>query len=80
MKRNCLVFRSLPACVVTLAVTLSLLAGCAAVRPYEREYLADRIMNGERDAREERLNQKWLEAREGSTGGASGTGGGCACN
>ena len=66
--------------VALLGVAASLLAGCAAVRPYEREYLADRIMNEEANAREERLNQKWLEAREGSTGGASGAGGGCACN
>jgi len=63
-----------------LGVALAAFSGCAAVRPYEREYLADRIMDSEQDAREERLNQKWLEAREGSTGGASGAGGGCACN
>ena len=69
-----------PGAILGLFFTLSLLAGCAAVRPYEREYLADRIMDAEQDAREERLNQKWLEAREGSTGGATGAGGGCACN
>jgi hypothetical protein len=55
-------------------------SGCSSVRPYEREYLADRIMDYEREAREERVDQKWLEAREGSTGGAIGAGGGCACN
>jgi len=55
-------------------------AGCAAVRPYEREYLSDRIMSYEADSRSERVEQKWLEAREGSTGGAAGAGGGCACN
>jgi len=66
--------------VALFGVAASLLVSCAAVRPYEREYLADRIMDAEGAAREERLNQKWLEAREGSTGGASGAGGGCACN
>lgn len=69
--------------VLGLAVVAGLaaaLAGCAAVRPYEREYLTDRIMDNEQDARSERVEQKWLEAREGSTGGASGAGGGCACN
>jgi hypothetical protein len=66
--------------VALFGVAASLLVSCTAVRPYEREYLADRIMDAEGDAREERLNQKWLEAREGSTGGASGAGGGCACN
>ena len=60
---------------------LGLLAsGCSTVRPYEREYLADRIMDYRLEAREERVDQKWLEAREGSTGGAIGAGGGCACN
>ena len=62
------------------ASALALLAGCAAVRPYEREYLSDRIMNSAEETREEFLDQKWLEAREGSTGIAAGAGGGCACN
>jgi hypothetical protein len=60
-----------------LAVFLTLAAGCASVRPYEKEFLADPIMtaNQENEIRE----LKWLEAREGSTGGAGGAGGGCAC-
>jgi hypothetical protein len=57
-----------------------MVSGCSTVRPYEREYLADQIMDYRREAREERVDQKWLEAREGSTGGAIGAGGGCACN
>jgi hypothetical protein len=56
------------------------LSGCSAVRPYEREYLADRIMDYEADSRMQRKDRKWLEAREGSTGGSEGAGGGCACN
>lgn len=55
-------------------------AGCATVRPYQREYLADQIMAFEQDAREAKRNLHWIEAREGSTGGAGGAGGGCACN
>ena len=62
------------------ALTAGALSGCAAVRPYEREYLSDRIMDGEKDDEEGFVDQKWLEAREGSTGGAVGAGGGCACN
>jgi hypothetical protein len=54
--------------------------GCAHVRPYEREYLQDPIMSLEEDAREEKENLHWIEAREGSTGGAGAAGGGCACN
>ena len=58
-------------CLLTLAV------GCASVKPYQKEHLADPIMKAsdEEDLRE----LKWLEAREGSTGGAGGAGGGCAC-
>jgi len=63
--------------VGTLAVLGS---GCANVKPHQREYLTDRIMSDDKDARENKLEQKWLEAREGSTGGAGGAGGGCACN
>jgi hypothetical protein len=63
-----------------LVLLLGALSGCARVRAYEREYLADRIMDYERDSREERVARKWLEAREGSTGGGEGAGGGCACN
>jgi hypothetical protein len=63
-----------------LAAFIGALGGCATVRPYEREYLTDRIMDGTREEKEDLIDQKWLEAREGSTGGAVGAGGGCACN
>jgi len=56
---------------------LGLEVGCATVRPYEKEHLADPIMlSVEGEAMRE---LKWLDAREGSTGGAGGAGGGCAC-
>jgi hypothetical protein len=56
--------------------------GCTmrAVRAYEREHLASRIMTFEADAREAARRTKALDAREGSTGGNGGAGGGCACN
>jgi hypothetical protein len=54
-----------------------LLMGCATVKPYEKENLADPIMTI--SAAESLRELKWLEAREGSTGGAGGAGGGCAC-
>ncbi len=60
-----------------LALLLLLAAGCASVRPYEKEHLADPIMT--MDQEDEIRELKWLEAREGSTGGAGGAGGGCAC-
>jgi len=56
---------------------LALAAGCSTVRPYEKEQLADPIMVSSKDEAMREL--KWLDAREGSTGGAGGAGGGCAC-
>jgi len=70
---------------ILLAILLSAsgvtgLPGCAHVRAYQREYLQDPIMSLEDHAREEKENLHWIEAREGSTGGAGAAGGGCACN
>ena len=73
--RNALLFA-----VIGFGLLGLLVSGCSTVRPYEREYLADRIMDYQLEAREDRVDQKWMEAREGSTGGAIGAGGGCACN
>ena len=63
-----------------LGLTALALAGCATVAPYQREYLADRIMDPAASARERALERHWLDTREGATGGALGAGGGCACN
>ena len=66
--------------VIGFGLLAVLVSGCSTVRPYEREFLSDRIMDYQLEAREDRVDQKWMEAREGSTGGAIGAGGGCACN
>lgn len=63
-----------------LLAILGLASGCATVRPYQRERLTDRIMSFQTDAREGARRMKTFEAREGSTGGQGGAGGGCACN
>lgn len=63
-----------------LIVLLVAASGCATVAPYEREYLSDRIMDMDAEQAEASVDQKWFEARESSTGGAGGAGGGCACN
>lgn len=55
-------------------------AGCAAVKPYEREYLALHIMDFNKELEEEAIERHWLETLEGSSGGLGGSGGGCACN
>ena len=58
---------------------LSLAVGCSSVKPYQKEHLADPIMLADQDAEARMRELKWLDAREGSTGGAGGAGGGCAC-
>jgi hypothetical protein len=64
-----------------LALALSLM-GCAAhnVPAYQREHLVDRIVSFRTEAKKDARMTKSLEAREGSTGGNGGAGGGCACN
>ncbi len=63
-----------------LLLTTILLSGCATVKPYERENLADRIMDFDADKEEMAIEMHFLMTREGSMGGAGGAGGGCACN
>lgn len=63
-----------------LVMTVSLLSGCATVKPYEREYLADPIMQFDVNKEEAQLEMHFLLTREGSMGGYGGAGGGCACN
>ena len=53
--------------------------GCATVRAYEREKLADPIMERDNQFAKQTLEQKFFSTREGSIGGASGIGGGCGC-
>ena len=57
------------------------LQGCATVpvRAWQRERLVDPIMAFRAEAREDARKLKTFEAREGSTGGIGGAGGGCAC-
>jgi len=59
-----------------------LLAGCGryAVRPDEKEFLADRIMRNDFDQQETAHDQHALANREGSEGGYGAAGGGCGCN
>jgi len=63
-----------------LAIVLAACAGCATVAPYQREFLADRIMDPAAMTRERALERHWVDTREGATGGVLGAGGGCACN
>lgn len=65
-----------------MAVGIVMLAGCGryAVRPDEKEYLADRVMQPDYDAMETAADQHVLSNREGSAGGYGAAGGGCGCN
>ena len=71
--------------VARLTFSFALLAlaatGCATVpvKPWQRERLVDPIVAFRTDAREDARKLKTFEAREGSTGGIGGAGGGCAC-
>lgn len=74
-------FRFKPIMFLTL---LCLLTGCASlepwVQPYEREYLADSIMNEPRDPISDKHRQHVFDTREAGRGAVSSEGGGCGCN
>ena len=68
---------------MTIIVALSALssgAGCAVVRPHERQDLARRSMTQDRGKGEVRADQHRAGAREGAEGGTGEPGGGCGCN
>ena len=73
--------RSLP-----LRRACSLLVGCSCafpepwVKPYERERLADPIMQLQRQSLVAKHNEHVREVREGSRGANGVQGGGCGCN
>lgn len=50
------------------------------VRPYERERLADPVMNAQRDLLAARHASHVREVREGARGAVAVQGGGCGCN
>lgn len=65
------------------ALCAALLSGCAVepwVKPYEREQLADPIMQFQRDALPEKHREHVRVVREGARGATGVQGGGCGCN
>lgn len=56
------------------------LSGCAGVKPWEREYLADPVMQFDYNKEEKSVKEHFLGTREGSTGSFGVSGGGCGCN
>jgi hypothetical protein len=63
-----------------LAFAAALCAGCATVRPEEKEFLADPAMNFKSGGMTARHEQHVLDNREGSSGAGTARGGGCGCN
>lgn len=63
-------------------LALVALLGCGryAVRPNEKEHLADRTMRFDANAQEDGADEHFLESREGAAGGHGTGGGGCGCN
>jgi hypothetical protein len=70
----------LRSCVAAVATLYLASAGCAVVRPHERQNLARRSMTEDRDAGEKRFNEHQESSREGAVGGSGEPGGGCGCN
>jgi hypothetical protein len=75
--------------VTPIAVACALLGGCSYlpslpkepwVKPYERERLADPVMNVQRDTLAARHSSHVREVREGARGAVVVQGGGCGCN
>jgi hypothetical protein len=72
------------ACVRALVTVLGIallsgISGCATVSPLKRKNLSDPVMQQPYDEQEKSLNDHIFERREGSSGGSSGSGGGCGC-
>lgn len=64
--------------LIPLAVLL-LLSGCATVKPWQREGLADPIMIMDENPIEAGMKEHHLDYREGSRGATGAQSGGCGC-
>jgi len=61
-------------------VMMLALTGCVTVAPYQREDLTRPGMDVESEDGERHFRSHVHDSREGATGGAGSTGGGCGCN
>jgi len=66
--------------ISALLCTLVLLTGCAGVKSYEREMLADPIMSFTRDPLSDTYLNHVYDVREAARGATTTDGGGCGCN
>jgi len=65
---------------ILIFLTVLAASGCATVAPYERERLAQRDMQLDRNPDATAGEQHAAAYREGSTGAMGSSGGGCGCN
>lgn len=66
-----------------LMSSILITTGCSIkpwVKPYERQNIADPIMNFSRDPVSDAYLSHVHDAREGAKGASGGSGGGCGCN
>lgn len=71
---------SLPFVGAALLVLLSLASGCATVKPYDRDLLAQKKMQFIPYPMVHAVDEHIYFSKEGSTGGQDVGGGGCGCN
>jgi hypothetical protein len=75
--------RGRAALLALAAVASALLAGCGIqpwVKPYEREHLADPMMQFSTDALPDKHREHVADVREAARGATGVQGGGCGCN
>jgi len=65
--------------VVLIFILAGLLDGCATVKPWEKESLADPIMIINENPIETGMKEHHIDYREGSTGATGAQSGGCGC-
>jgi len=66
--------------ILASALLISVVTGCANVKPWQREHLADYTMQPDRDPLgTAQLEHIWF-SREEASGGRGVGGGGCGCN
>lgn len=63
-----------------LALFVASIAGCNTVKPWQRETLADPIMQPDKSPMASALSEHVYFSREAASGGRTVGGGGCGCN
>lgn len=66
--------------IITMLLAAAALSGCAQVKPWERNILAENGMQLVPDAVENYVDEHVYFSKEASTGGTGVGGGGCGCN